>query len=119
MSEFAARIRRVRLKMGGADVHILERKGVNPDGEDWRGTILGHAKSIAALATDDAPLAGFLVIGFFGDGATSAGFRMDQAKCAVPKAMWPAWAAEIVRRDMITEGEARNVFDDMFQWVDG
>lgn len=47
MSEFRARIGRVRMKNGGADVVVFDRKPVNLDGEDYRGTIVANARRIA------------------------------------------------------------------------
>lgn len=118
MSEFAARVSRVRMKSGGADVMVLDRKIDNGNGEDWRGSILANARGIADLATSDEPLSGYIVIGMFKGGSTSVGWRYDPETCAIPRALFPAWAAEIIRRDLITEVEARTVFDDKFEWVE-
>jgi hypothetical protein len=35
-SEFGARIGRIRMKNGGADVRVLDRQPINLDGDDWR-----------------------------------------------------------------------------------
>jgi hypothetical protein len=118
MTEFRARIGRVRMKSGGADVRILERKAVNPEGEDWRGTIVNGAKNVAQYATDDNPLAGYIVLGIFKDGSSSLGWRYDAESAKVPRALLPHWVAELIRRDIITYGEAKDVFDSMFEWVE-
>lgn len=119
MTDFAARIGRVRMKNGGADVHVLESKP-GPDGaEDWRGAVVRNAKAVAEMGTDASPLVGYLLIGIFGDGATSVGFRVDEDRCVVPRALFPAWVAEIVRRDLVSAQEAEIVFDNRFQWVEG
>lgn len=119
MSEFRARIGRVRMKNGGADVRILDRAPVNPDGDDWRGALNRAAREIAANGTDTQPLVGYFIAGFFKDGATSTGFRYDPELCVIPRALMPSWVAEIVRRDLISEQEARDVFSEMFEWVEG
>lgn len=117
MSEFRARISRVRMKNGGADVRVLNRKSANGE-EDWRGTIVANARTIAEQATTDAPLVGYVVVGLYADGASSVGFRYDLKRCPVPRTVIPAWIAEIIRRDMITAPEAAEVFDNKFEWVD-
>lgn len=116
MSDFAVRLRRVRLK-NGPEITVLHRGEPNPDGEDWRGVMVRHARDIAGRATDEAPLAGFVVLGIFADGTTSLGYRYDvHQRLAIPRALIPAWVAEIIRRDIITNIEARDVFDEMFEW---
>lgn len=117
MAEFRARISRVRMKAGGADVRVLRQEPANGD-EDWRGTILANAKRIADASEESAPLVGYLIVGLFGDGSTSTGFRCDHARCSIPRALWPAWMEEVVRREVVTEPRARAVFDDMFEWQD-
>lgn len=119
MTEFRARIGRIRMKNGGAEVRVLQRKPLNGDGDDWRGRILSHARMTADNASDDNPLTGFIVIGVFSDGSSSVGFRWDDEQCAIPRALIPSWVAEIIRRDMITEIEAGALFDRMFEYVEG
>jgi hypothetical protein len=119
MSEFRARIGRVRMKNGGADVRVLDREAVNSKGEDWRGSVVSNARKIAEQATADAPLVGYLVLGIYGDGCSSIGYRYDYAKSPVPRMLIPAWIAEIVRRDIITEPAAADKFNEMFEWTDG
>lgn len=119
MSEFRARIGRIRMKNGGADVRVLNREPINPEGEDWRGKIITNAKTIAEQGTDKAPLVGYLVIGMFEDGTYSTGYRYDWERCPVPRVLIPAWIAEIIRTDMIVEVETHKVFNEMFEWQDG
>lgn len=116
MSEFRARIGRIRMKNGGADVRVLNREPVNPDGEDWRGKIITNARAIAEQASEDAPLVGYVVLGLYADGGSSIGYRYDFERCPVPRMFIPAWVAEIIRRDIIVGPEAKNVFNDMFEW---
>lgn len=118
MSEFRARVGRIRMKNGGADIRVLNSEPINPNGEDWRGKIIVDARGVADQATDDAPLVGFIVIGMFSDGCTSVGFRYDKDRCPIPRALLPAWIAEVVRRDIVTAPEAEDTFNEMFEWQD-
>lgn len=118
MSEFRARIGRVRMKNGGADVRVLNREPINADGEDWRGKIVSNARGVADQATDKAPLVGFVVLGFFADGGYSLGYRYDYENCPVPRTLIPAWVEDVLRRDMIMKIEARETFEEMFEWRD-
>ncbi len=115
---FAARISRVRMKNGGADVRVLNNKHMDDGGEDWRGSIVKNARVTADFATDKAPLVGYLMVGMYADGMTSASFRYDTERCPIPRALLPAWLAEVVRRDILMDGEARDVFNEMFEWRD-
>lgn len=124
MTEFAARIGRIRMKNGGADVRVLQSKP-GPDGsDDWRGAVVRNARAVAEFATDDAPLVGYLLIGFYDDGTNSVGFRYDsENKNAIPTNLIPAWTAEIIRRHLITAEQAKTdakvIFNEMFEWKDG
>lgn len=117
--EFKARIRRVRMKAGGADVHVIDRQPVNLDGEDWRGRLTLDSRDIGGLGTEDCPLVGYFVMGIFADGATSTGYRYDSARCPIPRTLMPTWIAEIVRRDMITAPDTAELFDAKFEWKEG
>jgi len=120
VSEFRARIGRIRMKNGGAEVRVLTSKP-GPDGaDDWRGAIVRNARAVAEMGTNDNPLAGYVLVGIFEDGGTSVGWRYNfEARNAIPRMLLPSWLAEIVRRDLISGNEARGVFNEMFQWVDG
>jgi hypothetical protein len=116
VSEFAARISRVRPKRGG-DFHILPaRLERDDDGDNWRGRLLTHAREIAE---DTDELVGFCIIGIYSDGLVRTGFRWDPAKCVIPRTLMPAWVGEILRRELITDPEARDVFNEMFEWKEG
>jgi hypothetical protein len=116
MTDFAVRLRRVRLK-GGADVHVLHNKQPDPGNENWRGSLVRNARNIAGFASDDLPLAGYVVVGLFADGSASVAYRYDTTQSnSVPRSLIPAWIAEIIRREMITCVEARDTFNDMFEW---
>lgn len=118
MTEFRARIGRVRMKNGGADVHVLDRKPINPEGEDWRGSLVSGARKIAEGSTDDNPLVGYVVLGIRESGNYAVGWRYDWDKARVPRMLFPSWIAEIIRNDLINEHTARDVFDEMFEWVE-
>ena len=120
MTEFRARIGRVRMKSGGADVRVLDRQfEERPDGESWRGKVIENAKAVANYDEPGSELVGFLLVGMFSDGQTSVGFRYDKKRCPVPLALMPAWIAELVRRDMLMAPVAEERFNEMFEWQDG
>lgn len=103
-----ARIGRVRMKGGGADVRVL-RSRLAPDGQNWCGKIVEHARSVAAMDDAASQLVGFCVVGLFSDGASSVGFRYDPKSSPIPRALIPAFIAEVLRRDMVTAPEAEEV----------
>ncbi len=114
MSEFSARIRRVRTK-GGADVSILPTTPQkSPKGLE--ATATRHLRNIADMSSDGSQLDGFMVIGFYSDATSAIGFLMPER---IPPCLLPAYVAEMVRRDVITGKEAERVFDNNFQWVEG
>jgi hypothetical protein len=115
MTEFRARIGRVRMKNGGADVHVLARANSDPD---RRGEIVKHARMVAGHSQPDDPLVGHIVIGFFKSGKSSVGCHYDQNTCPVPRVLLPAWTEELVRRDLVTDPECREIFDQKFEWRD-
>lgn len=98
----AARIGKVRLKKGGAELRILDRKSNDPGGENWRGKIMAHARSVASYEENGSELVGFLVIGFFSDGAHSLGWRWDANRSPIPRRLLPAYVADLIREDLIT-----------------
>jgi hypothetical protein len=119
VSEFRARIGRVRMKNGGADVRLLESKPGLDGGDDWRGAIVRNARTVAEQGTTESPLAGYVLVGVFQDGSASVGYRYDPDTCPIPRSLFPSWLAEIIRRDLITDNSARDVFNEMFEWREG
>lgn len=107
----AARIGRIRMKNGGAEVRLIRQETPNPDGENWRGDIVRCARNIAGHSKPGSELVGFVVLGLFADGATSIGWRYDYERAMVPRAVLPAWIAEVIRRDLITHPEAVETFN--------
>lgn len=115
----AARIGKIRMKAGGAEIRILRRTTEN-NGENWRGTIVEHAKIIAEAATPECKLVGFLVLGMFSNGTISNGWRYDHSSPGVlPRAVLPAYVSEIVRREMITGPEAQEAARVVFNRANG
>lgn len=105
-----ARIGKIRLKAGGAEVRILRRDTPDDDGrENWRGKIVDNARGIASYSQPDSELVGYFVMGLFSDGSSSVAFRYDPKRSPIPRALLPAYIAEVLRRDMITYGEAVEV----------
>lgn len=107
------------MKNGGAEVRVLDNKRLSEGGEDYRGTIVTAARQAAEMSSEDSSLAGYVIIGLYSDGLTSLSFRYDHSKAMIPKALIPAWLAEVLRRDILAHGEARDTFNQMFEWRDG
>lgn len=108
----AARIRTIRLKSGGAELRILRQELPDNDGkENWCGRAMAAARKCTEFSTPESELCGFVVVGFYTDGATSLGYRMDPARSGVPGALVPSYVAELIRRDVVTKIK----FDDMFE----
>jgi hypothetical protein len=118
VTEFAARIGRIRMKAGGADVRVLDTKRSDGEGENWRGKIMENARVTADMATDAEPLVGYVVIGVYAGGASTVSFRYDPERSHIPRTLFPAWVEETIRRDMITNREASDTFNEMFEWRD-
>ena len=91
-----ARIGKVTLKASGTEVRVLHR-GLPNAGENWRGTIIEHARIIAA---DKDELAGFVMVGLFKNGTYSYGCRLDPDG-ALAATMLPSYIAEVIRRETL------------------
>lgn len=118
MNEFATRIGRVRMKDGGADVHVIRNRKMEAGGEDWRGTLAANARSVAEHHTEQCPLVGYIMLGVFKDGAYSIGYRWNSNTAPIPQTLLPTYVAEVIRRELVTATEARQVFNEMFEWVE-
>ena len=115
MTEFAARIRSIRPKNTDTNVVLFPTatpNHINGTSENWRGKMVEHAKSIASV---DGTLDGFIVLGLWSDGKRSLGYRLPSR---IPRELLPAYFAEIIRTDAITQWEAENTFEDKFEWVE-
>lgn len=91
-----ARIGKITLKQGGAEVRVLHRSEPN-GGENWRGTMIQHARMIAEMPGE---VTGFVMVGMFSDGTYSMSFRLDPDSPLGPT-MLPTYVADILRRDII------------------
>lgn len=94
-----ARIGKITLKASGCEVRVLHR-GLPNDGENWRGTIIAHAREIATHQPKNR-LCGFVIVAMFDDGGYSSSCRMGLESRIGPTAL-PAYIGDIVRRDFIT-----------------
>lgn len=108
----SGRIGKVRMKATGFEFRVID--GPQDPGSDMGATMMRHAREISQWEG----LVGSIVIGVFDDGKTSVAFRWDDEGCPVPRALVPAWLAEIARRELITDIEAADIFDSKFQWVE-
>lgn len=84
------------------------------DGEELRGVIMDHARTIADHSKPESQLVGFFMIGFFSDGTYSNGFRYHPDKSPIPARLMPAYIEEIVREVMITNPVAAETACDIF-----
>jgi len=110
----AARIGRIRMKTGGAEVRVLRNERKDADGrENWCGEVVRSAKAVASFSEPGAELCGFVVIGLYTDGMHSMGYRLDEKRSVVPGPLLPSYVAELIRQDIVT----RRKFDDMFERV--
>lgn len=104
-----ARIGKIKLKAGGAEVRVLHRDSPNLNGENWQGEVVKSARAVAGFDEPGSELVGFVVLGLYSDGRTSIGWRYDGNRSPIPRAMLPAYVAEVIRRDIITQTEACDV----------
>jgi hypothetical protein len=101
-----ARIGKVRMKSGGAEVRILAQDAPR---ENYCGEIVRCAKIVADYSEPNSELVGYVVIGMFSDGMSSVGLRWDNKRSPVPRALAPSYFAELIRRDLVTDPEAEVV----------
>lgn len=110
-----ARIGRIRMKDGGAEVRVLRQErtdpGINGGMENWRGDIERCARNCVGYARPDSPLVGFVVVGLFGDGMVSMGWRHDADRSPIPRSLLPAYVAEQIRRDLVTHVETVETYN--------
>lgn len=114
----AARIGRVRMKNGGADVRVLHCHQVSGR-ENYRGKLVDHARIIGDMDEPGSELVGFVLIGLFSDGKSTVGCRFDPTTSPIPRALLPAYVAEIIRRDLVTSAEAEEVACDVVNRANG
>lgn len=111
----AARIGKITLKNGGATVRLLHQANPNHGGEEnWAGKLMGGARRAIEQCGESGPITGYLLVAFYADESTVTSFRWGD-ESPVNRGTLPAYVAEVVRRDVITEPEARAVFNEMFE----
>jgi hypothetical protein len=113
MTEFRARIGRIRMKNGGADVHVLNGFTPPDNDEAVEATLFRTAREIVA-----DPVSAFMLVAFAPDGRTFFNWRWTDGS-PISRTMMVPYIAELARRYVISREEASERFDEMFQWVDG
>jgi hypothetical protein len=98
-----ARIGRIRMKAGGAEVRVLHTpRHHDLDEADWRSLFVKHATTIAE---DKRPITGYFMLAVFGDGGFNSASRVDFTLCPVPLTLWPPYVEEVARRKLVTSVE--------------
>lgn len=105
------RIGKVRMKSGGAEIRLMRRGLPDPNGENWQGKIVEHARMCAGHSTDAAPLVGFVVLALFGDGSHSVGHRYDPDRSPIPRRLLPAYVEEILREEIVTSQAVKEALE--------
>lgn len=107
----AGRIGKVRMKASGFEFRVID--GPSEPENDCGASMMRHARAISQWPE----MTGALVIGVFKDGTASVGFNWDNS-CVIPRALVPAWIAEVVRRELVTAPEATKVFHQQYEWTE-
>jgi hypothetical protein len=113
MNEFRARIGRVRMKSGGADVRVIEGFRVPDDDESPAATLHRTARELTA----EGQVAAFVIAAFMTDGRVSFNWRYTD-DCPMARTLMPPYIAELTRRYVLTREEASQRFNEMFEWVE-
>ena len=115
MNEFRARIGRVRMKNGGADLRVIE--GFAPrerNAEETKeATLLRAAREIAS----EGPVATFVIVAFSPEGRSAFNWRFGEDS-PISRTMLPGYVGELVRRYVVTSEEAAERFNEMFEGVE-
>jgi hypothetical protein len=114
MNEFRARIGRVRMKNGGADVRVIE--GFSPpkaEAESVAGAMLRASRDMA----EEGPIGAFLTVAFTESGGVLFNWKYT-AECGLSRTLMVPYIAELARRYLLTREEASECFNDMFKWVE-
>jgi hypothetical protein len=109
----SGRIGKVRMKATGFEFRVIT--GAADPETDFGARLLKCAREIAT----DEGLAGYVVVGLTEDGGYRCGFRWDAERSPIPRTLFPAYMAEVFRRELVTGPEAEEVFDSKFEWVEG
>lgn len=103
MSEFAARIRRVRMK-GGADVHILPK----PQDREGLGPVLIERSREASA---EAEIVAYAVVAMYADGCFYTATNSAFGDVPMNRHAFVGMAAEAIRDQLISEETACRVFN--------
>lgn len=106
------RIGKVKMKASGFEFRVIE--GVPDPETDFGARLIKCSRSIA----QERGLVGYVVVGLTVDGAYRCGFLWDDDRSPIPRTLFPSYMAEVLRREMITDMDAAQVFDDKFEWVE-
>jgi len=112
MNEFRARIRRIRMKNGGADVRVIE--GFSPPKDESVAAALLRA---SRDMVEDGPIGAFLTVAFTEGGGVMFNWKYT-AECGLSRTLMVPYIAELARRYLLTREEASECFSDMFEWVE-
>jgi len=107
----SGRIGKVRMKETGFEFRVMQ--GPPEPESDFGARMMACARAISS----DPDLVGYVVIGLTPD-AYRCGFRWDDEHSSIPRTLFPAYMAEVLRREMLTGPEAASVFDEKFEWVE-
>jgi hypothetical protein len=113
VKEFRARIGRVRMKGGGADVRVIEGFAI-PRGESASASLAREARE--CLQAGD--IAAFVFLAISPEGRCHFAYRYESG-CPLSRNLLPSYIEELTRTMIVTRAEASKVFDDMFEWRDG
>lgn len=112
----AARIGKITMKSGGAEVRILRQETPK---NNVQGLIMTEARKIADMSEPGSELVGFVWIGIFSDNRTATGAHINSSTIPFNRAMIPAFVSEVLRRDLITSHEADEVACDVVNRANG
>lgn len=111
-----AKIGRIRMKAGGAELRLIRQETPNTGGENWNGELIAFGRRMAESAPKDGGIVGYVAVAFFGNGTTCTNYKWgDESPCS--RTLLPTLVSEMVRRDVVMETEARAVFSEMFEHV--
>lgn len=107
-----ARIRSVTFKDGRAPLRVLHtpmRPGLHDKPENWNGKIVENSRGIA---DDPMEIVGYVIVAVYANGSYNCATRVDRDKCPIPLTLWPAYTAEVVRKELVTPVAVRNTMDE-------
>lgn len=97
-------ISRVRMKDGGADVHVLGRNVA--DLSPRAAQMVDYARRAITVLQGD--IAGFVIVAWDPEGLNTVGADMS-GQNLIPRSLLPSWVADVVRRELVTAPEIREI----------